>query len=273
MDRVLEKKLKPVEEDGIEYCILDGFKDNRILFTAPHAFTSRIRMKKFGEGAYIGIGDKNTGKLARLAALHTNTAYIIPKVLRTEVDPSRPPEDLGKDLKLLVPILHSEKEKKTIYIPIHQNKSLEYILDRYHKLIGSFKPRGIVFIHGMHSRHKFDILLGFGENYIGINGKDKAFKFKKELINKTQRLFQKFGIKQELNIEVSKWLFVGKNNYPLEKYVIEYNKKHKKKRIGVNAEFNLRGRTSKEDKNLPTIRYQLALQTLADLTVEWNKKL
>jgi len=258
------KELKPIEKEKIEYCILDGFKNNKIIFTAPHALTDRIYLKHLGKNAYVGIGDKNTGKLAKLAALYTNTSYIIPKVVRTEVDMARSPEDIGKNLKLLAPIFYSKTEKKT-YISIHQNKKLRPILERYYNIIDNFDPKSIIFIHGMHKRHNFDLLLGFGQDFAGIGGKQNAFKFKKELGNKIQE-----KIKQKFKIGVSNWLFVGKNNYLFKKNITDYNKRHKEKKIGINLEFNLRGRITKDDKNMPTPQYQIAVQILANLVVEWT---
>jgi hypothetical protein len=286
MEKFFKKNLKSREESKVEYCILDEFKKKKALFVAPHAFVGRVYFEISGRKVYAVVGDKNTGKLARLAALHTNTAYVIPKVLRTEADPARAPEDLGKGLKLLTPF-YSEKNRRLgkIYIEIHKNKKLRCVLEKYNEIIDALDPKAVVFIHGMakfsvdkiskqQKKRKVDIMLGFGKNYEGIgNSKKNALHFKKELINKTNKILKSFNIKKYLEIKISKWSFTGEKNYPLNRHVIEYNKAHKNKRLGINVEFNLAGRTTKGDVNLPTVRYQLAVQALADLVVEWSGKL
>lgn len=285
MDKFLKKNLKPSEENRVEYCTLNEFKQKKVLFVAPHAFVKRVRLKISGRDVYVVIGDKNTGRLARLAALHTGTAYAIPRVLRTEADPARSPEDLGKNLKLLAPF-YSKKGRRLgkIYIRIHKNKKLHYILKKYHEIITTLSPKAIVFIHGMakfsidriskqQKEKKVDIFLGFGKNYEGIgNSKENALLFKKELINKTKEILSDFDIKKYLRIGISKYAFVGEKNYPLNKHIIEYNRTHKNKRLGINVEFNLAGRTTKKDVNLPTVEYQLGVQALGDLVVEWSRK-
>ncbi|MDI6825627.1 MAG: hypothetical protein QMD36_00300 [Candidatus Aenigmarchaeota archaeon] len=273
MDDFLRDKLKPREKDGIEYGILDNFKNNRVLFTAPHAYVKKIYLPEFGERAYVNIGDRNTGRLTRIVALHTRTAFMIPKVLRTRADPARPPDELGKGLKLFATVMGTKNKELRTYLEIHKNRKFLHVLEKYHELISNLSPKGIICFHGMHLRREFDVLLGFGKRYEMILGKKNAFRFKKELIEKIHDAFPEFGFRQEMKIAVSKILFTGEMNYVLAKHVIEHNKKSQKKRIGINVELNLRGRVSKDDKNLPTPEYQLACQILGELSIEWTRKL
>jgi len=275
MDKTLKEKLNPNEENGLEYSVLDKFDSFRVLFVAPHAHVRKIYLKKYGRNAYTVVGDKNTGRLTRLAALHTRTGYLIPKVLRISADPARDPDDLGKGMKLLVPLYHSETNKKKIKMVIHRDEKFKPFLFKFHEVIENFKTKSIVQIHGMHKRHKFDILLGFGKDYLGIGGKNRAFKLREEFVRKCDEIFENFRMKNDIKIGIAKKLFVGRENYILNKHVISYNNydEHDDKRMGFIAEFNLRGRTSKNDKNLPTMKYQLAVQVLADVVVNWSKKI
>ncbi len=114
----VEKNMK----DDIEYRVFKNFSANRILILAEHAFSERIAVPECGKSAYIGIGDKNTDMLARMAAFYSGAAYIIPWLSRQKIDFARDPEMVGKDNKLLAAISHS-KPQQNRYITIHSEAS------------------------------------------------------------------------------------------------------------------------------------------------------
>ena len=45
LERFLKRKICPTAENGIEYCTMERFTGNRILFTAEHAQTKRIAIE------------------------------------------------------------------------------------------------------------------------------------------------------------------------------------------------------------------------------------
>jgi len=263
------RKLNPTEKNNIEFCVMEKFPVNKILFTAEHAVCNKIPMKKFGKKAYIGIGDKNTDLLAKLAAFSIRSAYMIPKFLRTEADASRSPEELGLGLRLFSKIFYS-KGQSTTYIPIHTDPSYLPYLQGYHRTIEELDPRTIISIHGMHIKRKFDLLFGFGENYEAIGGKKEAFRFKNEFNSFLDNVFKKLGLRGNLNIAVSTWFLTGSRNYVISNHVIEHNKKSENKRIGMQVEFNWRGRVKKGDL-VPTLAYQVVVQALGDFIFKWTK--
>jgi hypothetical protein len=271
LKRFLGRKISPTMKNGIEYCIMEKFAGNRILFTAEHAQTKKVMLKDLGPRAYTGVGDRNTDVLAKLGAYYLRSAYLIPLFVRTDADASRPPEYLGKGLRLFVRAKNSKQKK--VYIPIHNNPSKLPDLLEYHKTIETLKPRTIVSVHGLNVKRDFDVLFGFGEDYKCIGGKKEAFKFKNEFINYLDRVFSDVGIRENLKIAVSTWRFTGSLNHVLTKHVIEHNKyfgdNPKNKRIGMQVELNYRGRVSKDDKDIPTIPYQLLVQVLGDFVFKW----
>lgn len=267
LERFLKRKMAATVEDKIEWCVMEKFPGNRILFTAEHAATKKLPMGEFGDRAYVGIGDKNTGILAKLGAYYLHSAYLTPLFLRTEADAARPIEDLGKGLRLFVKIFYAKQ--KTTYVPIHAYPSMLPYLKRYHQLIEQLNPKAIVSVHGMHVKRKFDVLFGFGEGYEAIGGKRQAFKFKNEFTDYLDKIFGLVGLSSRLQIAVSTWLLKGSRNYILTKHVIEHNKKHGKKRLGLQVEFNWRGRVMEGDRAVPTIPYQLVVQSLGDFVYKW----
>lgn len=270
LEAFLKRKLNPIEKDNIEFCVMEKFPVNRILFTAEHAVCNKIPMERFGKKAYITIGDINTDLLAKLAAFSTRSAYVIPQFLRTQADAARPPEELGTGLRLFSKIFYSESQS-TIYIPIHTDPSYLPYLQGYHKTIEQLDPRAIISIHGMHLKRKFDLLFGFGENYGAIGGKKQAFKFKNEFNSFLDDVFKGLGLEGNLNIAVSTWLLTGSRNYVISNHVIEHNKKSERKRIGMQAEFNWKGRVKKDDM-IPIQSYQVITQALGDFVFRWIRE-
>jgi hypothetical protein len=278
LERFLKRKICPTAENGIEYCTMERFAGNRILFTAEHAQTKRIAIEGLGTREYVGVGDKNTGVLAKIGAYYLRSAYLIPLFIRTEADASRPPEDLGKGLRLFVSVKRGGRdyEQKTSYVQIHKNRSMLPKLVKYHQTIKKLNPGAIISVHGISKKRKFDLLFGFGNDYECIGGKREAFRFKTEFTNYLDQIFREFGVRANLKIAVSTWRFTGSQNHVLTKHVIEHNhniKDPKKKRVGLQVELNLRGRVSKGDGNMPTIPYQLVLQALGDFVYKWNNKI
>lgn len=269
LNNFLKRKTEPVIKDKIEYCVMEKFRSTRLLFTAEHAQTKKIEMPEFGKAAYIGIGDKNTGILAKLAAYYMHSAYVIPLFLRTEADASRPVNELGKGLTLLSKVFYANRK---IHVPIHTDVSYLPYLKRYHKIIEKLNPRALISIHGMNVKRKFDILFGFGDGYKGIGNKKKAFEFKLKFIEYLDEIFRLLGLKNNLDIAVSTWFLRGSRNEILTSHVIEYNRKSKEeKRFGVQVEFNWRGRAMEADRSIPTLPYQLAVQALGDFVYKWTR--
>jgi len=279
LKRFLKRKICPRASNGIEYCVMERFAGNRILFTAEHAQTERIMMKGLGAREYVGVGDKNTDILAKLGAYYLRSAYLMPLFIRTEADASRPPEDLGKGLRLFVTVKRGGRDvgRKTSYLQIHKNPSMLPKLENYHKTIEKLNPYTIISIHGLNIKREFDLLFGFGENYECIGGRREAFRFKNEFTDYLDRMFRELSVRANLKIGVSTWRFTGSQNYVLTKHVIEHNRAQaandpKKKRIGLQAELNLRGRVTKSDDEIPTIPYQLVAQALGDFVYKWNMR-
>lgn len=282
LERFLKRKMFPTTEDGIEYCIMERFAGNKILFTAEHAQTKSIEMKEFGPQAYAGLGDKNTDILAKLGAYYLRSAYIMPLFVRTDADAARPPEDLGKGLRLFVKLMYAKQ--RTAFIPIHTNPSMLPKLNRYHELIDRLNPQVIISLHGLSVKREFDLLFGFGSDYETIGGKKEAFRFRDEFTNYLDGLFRQLGVHASLRIAVSTWRFTGSQNYVLTKHIIEHNKlidnkrvtdkllETRKKRIGLQVEFNWRGRVSEADISVPTVPYQLVVQALGDFVYKWKNE-
>ena len=273
LERFFKRKIHPTTENGIEYCVMERFAGNKTLFTAEHAQTKRIMMPGLGPRAHAGVGDKNTGTLAKIAAYYLRSAYIMPLFVRTEADASRSPENLGNGLRLFVKPRHAKQ--KTAYIPIHNNPAMRGQLDKYHRTIETLKPNAIVSIHGVGPKRRFDLLFGFGHDYECIGGKKQAFKFKNEFTNHLEQTFRELGVRTNLNIAISTWRFTGSQNHMLTKHIIEHNRNisdPNKKRIGLQVELNLRGRVTKSDDEIPTIPYQLLVQTLGDFVFKWNNR-
>lgn len=272
LNNFLKRKIEPVVQDKIEYCIMEKFAANKILFTAEHAMRKKIEVNDGGKG-YIYIGDINTDILAKLAAFYIHSAYIFPLFLRTQADAARPPEDIGKGLRLFTRIF-SKGSSKTTYMPIHQDTTYLPYLMKYHELIKHLSPDVIVSIHGMSVNRKFDVLFGFGENYEAIGGKKNAFRFKNEFESFVDGIFSLVGKKNNLKIALSTQLLTGSKNHVLTKHVIEYNRglnggQHK--RFGMQVEFNWKGRVKTGDKGRPTIPYQILVQALGDFVYKWKR--
>lgn len=273
LERFLKRKMCPTVEDSIEYCVMEKFAGNRILITAEHAQTKKIMLEELGPKAYAGLGDKNTDILAKLGAYYLRSAYLMPLFIRTEADASRPPEDLGKGLRLFVKLMYAKQ--RTGYIPIHTNPSMLKHLIKYHQTIEKLNPNVIISIHGLSVKREFDMLFGFGENYECIGGKGEAFMFKNEFTDYLDRIFSEIGIRSNLKIAVSTWRFTGSQNYVLSKHIIEHNSavnNPKNKRIGLQVEFNWRGRVSEDDNSMPIIPYQIVVQALGDFVFKWKNK-
>lgn len=259
--------MTPTVSNNIEYTILEKFRFNRILFTAEHAAVKKVELKEFGENAYITVGEKNTDLLAKLAAFHIRSAYILPLFSRIDADASRDPEDIGKGLTLLTRIWRSKKQKRTRVL-IHSNPNFLPYLNHYHKTIEKLNPKAIISIHGMNVKREFDVLFGFAENYGAIGGKRQAFQFKYRFLNFLEDIFHQLKLKPP-KIAVSTWLFTGSRNHVLNKHVVEHNKFSNDKRIGMQVEFNWRGRVDREDWDRPSIRYQVFIQALANFVFKW----
>ena len=265
MDNFL-KKIPRKKLENIECGILKNFNKNRVLFTAEHSVTSVIKTPKYGKESFIRMGDKNTDKLALIMASRIKSGSLIPKFSRVDADACRPIDNLGKDERILMKVYNSNA--KMIRYRIHRNKDYAPLLIKYHSMIEKLNPSAIISVHGMREkRHPPDILLGFGKDYRIIGGIKKALEFKKYYIKNVNEAFKQFKIKNELKINISKWLFTGEKNYVLNKYVIQYNKK---KRFGMHVEFNMRGRIV--NKNFIRKDYQIASQVLADTILEWMEK-
>ena len=274
MNRFFKRKIEPMVEDGVEYCFMERFAGNRILFTAEHAQTKRIALKEFGSRAYAGVGDKNTDILAKIGAYYLRSAYLLPLFSRMEADASRPPEDLGKGLRLFIKPKHARQH--TTYLPIHTDSRFLPKLLKYHKVIEKLNPKTIISVHGLNVKREFDLLFGFGEDYKCIGGKKEAFRFKNEFTEYLSRVFRETDIRANLKIGVSTWRFTGSQNYVLTKHIIEHNESvsdPKKKRTGLQIELNFRGRVTKDDEDIPTFAYQLVIQALGDFIFKWRNGL
>jgi hypothetical protein len=272
LNSFLKRKTEPVVKDRIEHSVMVKFKSNRILFTAEHAQTKRIHHPEFGKHAYIGIGDKNTDVLAKLGAYYMQSAYIMPLFLRTEADAARAVEDLGRGMTMLSKVFYERKDmERKVCVPIHNDISYLPYLQNYHELIEHLNPKAIVSIHGMNVKRKFDVLFGFGKDYKGIGDKKTALEFKLKFIEYLDGVFRSLGMRNNLEIAVSTWFLSGSRNEVLLKHVIEYNEdsKNSDKRFGVQVEFNWRGRAMEADRSVPTIPYQLTVQTLGDFVNKW----
>jgi len=270
-EKFLKRKISPTVENGVEYCTLERYPANRILFTAEHAQTKKLMMRELGPKAYVGIGDTNTDILAKLGAYYLRSAYIVPLFIRTEADASRSPEDLGKGLRLFVKPLYAKQ--KTTYVPIHTNASMLPQLMKYHQTIEKLDPSAIISVHGISVKRENDLIFGFGEDFKCIGGKKEAFKFKDEFTNHLDSVFNKQGVRESLKIKVSTWGFTGSQNYVLTKHVVEHNKSvrdPKNKRIGIQLELNWRGRAAENDYGIPTTSYQLLIQALGDFMFRWK---
>ncbi len=269
-DKELKNFLKgmPREKlENLEYGILKNFNKNRVLFTAEHAYTKRVKTPQYGKRSYVKIGDTNTDILAIIMAERLKSAFLISRLSRVEADVSRPISTLGSDERILIEVFNSKVENKK-YFTIHRNKDYAPFWKKYHSMIEKLKPSAIICVHGMCERgHPSDILLGLGENYKIIGGKKNALEFKNLYIKRVKEAFSRLGIEDKLKINISKWLFTGEKNYVLFKHAIQYNKNSEKKRFGIHVEFNARGRISKGS----FIRkdYQIATQVLADTVLEW----
>ena len=264
------KKIRREKLDKIEYGILKNFKKNRVLFTAEHAYTSRVKTPQYGKESYVKIGDKNTDKLAMIMAHKLKSSFLIPRLSRVEADANRPINTLGKNERILLEIFKS-KDKNKKYFRIHRNKEYTPFLEKYHSIIEKLNPSALVCVHGMCEKdHPPDILLGFGKNYRIIGGTENALEFKNLFIKKVNKTLSQFKIENKLKINISKSLFTGEKNYLLSKHVIQYNKTNRKKRFGMHVEFNARGRIIR--RNFIRKDYQIAAQVLADTVLEWLKK-
>lgn len=250
-------------EKGFEFKTFRSYKENKILFTAEHAYTFKIKKPEIDEKAFIGMGDRNTDKLAKLMAYRVRSGFLVFKLPRTKADPARSFKDLGKEKKVLVAVVKKREVLEKLYVPIH--KDVEYLpfLEGYHKVIKDLKPKILVSIHGMHSRHKSDIVFGFGRNFNLIGGESGAEEFEKILKDKKPI--------RDLKIRFSKKSFTGESNYVLKKHVKLYNKNHEKKRFGMQIEFNLRGRALFGNVDMISKKYQTASQAIADSILEWSK--
>lgn len=261
-----------IDYGAIETGRLYDYRRTRVLITAEHAETARIHVMttKSGKVTFIPVGDKNTDKLAKLAAQFVGGAYILSRLPRTTVDMSRSPKDFRKKITLSVRV--SGTKNTMTKLVIHANPKKERILNRYQKRVATLNPRIIISYHGMNKRHNSDITLGFGPNKIYIGGRKYARMFTKYFRDELNRTLDKMQLKGGMKVRRSKYTFLGRSNFVLRKNVMYYNRSHKSKRIGIHVEFNLRGRTRKSSKEVPKLRYQVAAQVLAKCAFEfWNR--
>ena len=224
----LRRKLQPTKVGEIEFQSLENYPARRILFTAEHP-----KVNHFPE-LEAWVGEKDTDLLAKLAALHLRSAFLVSWIPRHEADAARDPAQLGKGLRLWL----KTRNGKTIFVPIHRNPAYFGKLVFFHKKIQELKPRILVSIHGTHRSRKFDLLLGFGANYEGIGGKKAALEFKLKFLDYLDKVFSELGLREDFKVGVGKLRFAGGVNYVLDKHVVEFNKSSGEKRIGVQAEFN-----------------------------------
>ena len=257
-DFFVKRKVFPIFFKNIEVGVLPGYSFKRILFTAEHAKTQRVEVEVDGKKELVAVGDKNTDILAKLGALNLGSAYLIPWFLRTEIDASRNPAEIGKGLRLLTSVVG---KKKKVFIEIHKNVERREELETYHKLISLLNPSIIISVHGMHKKRKYDAVLGFGENYSAIGGKKNAFEFKYRFLDYLDKIFNSLNLKTKLQIGIGKFHYSGSVNYVLQKHVIEKN------RVGVQVELNLKGRLNKKN-GLPTPAYQILIQALGRFMYE-----
>ena len=259
MDNFL-RKIPSKKSDNIEYGILKKYKKNRILFTAEHNVTSRIKTPKLGKESFIRIGDKNTDKLALIMAYRIQSGFLMPKFSRVDADVCRPINDIGKNERLLVRVYNSDV--KMTRFRIHKEKNFAPCLIKYHSIIEKLNSKALISVHGMREKRRPpDILLGFGKDYRIIGDIKKALKFKKLYKKNVDDVLKALKIKNKLKINISKWLFTGEKNYVLKRHVID------KKRFGIHIEFNKRGRII--DREFIRKDYQIAGQVLADTILEW----
>jgi hypothetical protein len=261
------RKFKPILKNKIEYEVLGNYSKNKILIIAEHAETKKLFLPEYGSKAFIGIGDKNTDKLAKLASHRIRCAYIIPRILRTQVDLSRSYKEF-REASLSAGLFNAEGDRKA-RIPIHMDIDKASILFFFHNKIEDLNPKAILSFHGMHPRYKPDIILGFGPKRKYF---DRPFEFREFLQTRLKDAFSSLGLENGLDIKISKNLFTGTKNYTLYKHVKEFNENSRKKRLGIHVEFNLRGRLTKTTKELPKLRYQVAAQVLAECLEEWLRK-
>lgn len=203
-------------DSNIEYKIFKNYEKNKILITAEHAFTERIRTPQYGKHAYIGLGDKNTDILAKIAAYSLQSAYMVPWISRYKVDFARNPQLIGKDNRLLVKVYRSTIPIKK-YTKVHNDKKYLPFLMRYLYIIEKLKPNFILSYHGMHSRHPTDISLGAGPDYKYLGGRDQAKRFVSYLRHRINTELKEMGFKKPLNIRLST-LFLGTKNYMLNSF-------------------------------------------------------
>lgn len=264
------KKIPCERLEKIEYGILENFKKNRVLFTAEHVHTCRVRTPQYGKKSYVKIGDMNTDKLAMIMAHRLESSFLISRLSRIEADACKAINTLGRNERILLEIFNSKDENKK-YFRIHRNKNYASFLEKYHSMIEKLNPSALVSVHGMCEKdHPPDILLGFGKDYRIIGGRENALEFKNLFIKKANEALSEFKIENKLKINISKSLFTGEKNYVLSKHIMQYNKTSKKKRFGMHVEFNARGRMVK--KNFIRKDYQIAAQVLADTVLEWLKE-
>ena len=267
MKDFLSSKIKSTKEEKLEFCIFDNYKKNRLFISAEHAYTHGIPVKRFGKNARLLFGDIYTGWLARLAAFHTKSLYVIPQFPRIHADPTRDPKELGKGIRYLARIKGGTQEK--LYTKIHKDKKyLPYLL-HYHEFIQKMNPSVIVSVHGMSeeaTKGKFDILLGFGKDREYIKGTKTALRFKKELISRLDKEIKLLDgsyqtLDHRISIGLSKKLFTGSKNYILSKYATNPG------RIGLHVEFSKVGR-----KDNIVAEFQLAVQIIAEMMIEYSNK-
>jgi len=266
-----EANFRPRHANSLLFEALEDYSRSRMLIVAEHAQTARIESPKHGKKAYIGIGDANTATLAKLAAWHSQSAYIIPTILRTELDLARPSDAEGMKLRVLPFMADEGREEAESHVPISTNKSLMHIFEFYHKTIESMNPRIMLSYHGMHSHRQADVLLGFGPDRSYIGGGKNAFSFRRFFVKRLKDRLKERNVRIDISVKVSKSLFTGSKNYTLYRHVKEHNEKNGDRRFGIHVEFNRHGRVMKEHPSLPKLRYQIAAQVLAECAEEWAK--
>ena len=204
---LFQGNMKAENDHYIEFETLKNYPDNGILIVAEHARTASIKSPRHGGRAYIGIGDANTATLAKLSAWYTQSAYIIPTLLRTQIDLSRPADAQNLVLRV-APSEADEKWKgEELDVPISTGRNLRHVFDFYHRKIEDLNPKFVLAYHGMHSRHKTDVLLGFGPGRCYIGGNKNAFAFRKLFVERLRQRLKERNVRIDITVKISKKIF------------------------------------------------------------------
>jgi len=259
----LKRKFDPIVEKKVEYQVFEKFGINRILFTAEHATIGNVYCEELNRS--LKVGDRNTGLVAKIGAFGLRSAYIFPLFSRVEADAARDPKEIGKGLKLFTFVRDSKK--KYVHVTIHKNKKFLIYLNHYHDIIEKINPKVIISVHGISGKRKWDIAFGFGKNFEIVGGKKEALNFLLNFQDYLDKIFRKFKIEKFYVMDIFDWRFAASKNFVLTKHVVEFNKKNKEKRFGMQVEINKRERVDEKEK-IPTIACQIFIQALGKFVKE-----